>query len=151
MTPMKLSEFIREVVETVRQVPRDKYIPKSIVWHTPHQQDDSLCLACLAGLYAAAKAWIQPHEILFGGGDRERYLSNAEIETILAIESIRTSQWLKAQTHLAIPKAEQIDLGALHKEPPPQAEAASFYCWEDLDRHLASLEDRALKLQTQGY
>ncbi len=147
---MKLSEFILEVVETVRRIPRDKYVPHAIVWHSPHLQDNSVCLACLGGLYAAARNWIKPNEMLFGGGDKEASMSEEEIHTIVAVDKVRCGNWLGAQKTLGIPREEQIDLMPEDTPIPGQPEKWSFFTWPVFDEHLASLEERARQFQAIG-
>ncbi len=146
---MKLSKFILDVVKTVRQVPRDKYLPNSAIWHKPSIDDEDLCLACLGGLYAAAKGWIQHHQRMFDTPENLN-LTAKQTQRVLAADQLRHGQWLPAQARLDIPLKERIDMAARQSPVPQSPQHPSFYSWEELDAHLDSLEERALELQTLG-
>ena len=147
---MKLSEFILDVVKTVRQLPSDKYVPHSITWHMPIPEK-GICEACLGGMYAAAKGWIPFDKRLWKylPGETD-HMTVEQTNQVLAANDLRMAYWLTAQERLGIPREEQIDLAMQTDAFPGPPDPVNYYDWKYFDKHLSSLEDRAHQLQTLG-
>ncbi len=147
--PMKLSEFITDTVKRIREnIDRRKYNPIFNKWHEPGFQAGEPCWACLGGLDAAARGWVNfDEEISYEEMFSRQKDEDRKNRHLWALDRIRRGHYVMAQKYLGIKKRMSRDLENTIDLP----DGASFSDWLEFDNHLASLEEKAKLMAEHGY
>ena len=139
--PRRLSDLIEMAIREARSLDRDIYEPNAGEWHLPSGQT---CIVCLSGAIIARTL----------GEDHEReavpedYHEEEWTKALFALNEVREGEYGHAL----------IFMGKKLPEPPedfrwryPQPRNQDFQTWEELDDHMASLEDALQVLRGNGY
>ena len=163
--PEKMSELIRLAVTDGRALDRELYTPHCLSWHSPTDffsangnqgKVDTICEICLAGAVIAGTLGADPKNRwlvadMLDGDDRERGWYWA----LSALDEIRKGNYTIAASRLGLVPKDATEAGELIQrllilENNHNNASFAFYDWRRFDRHLASLEELAPKLESLG-
>ncbi len=152
---MTLSEFIFHVIAAIKGVTYDDYYPNAGTWHGPNDSPPMhKCKACLAGLYAAAQAWVRKNQYIFAQpehGGPNPPLTYERRRILDAIDSIRCGQWqgaVECLQQLHDYRKMKVPITSCYPEKPLMED---FKGWDQLEAHIESLTQRAKELRKAGY
>ena len=139
--PSRLSDLIEMAIQDARSLDRDIYEPNAREWHLP---TNGICMVCLTGAMIAQTMGEDPET----DTEPKDYYEEGWTEALYALNEARSGEYGYAL----------IVMGMKLPEPAedfrwryPQPRNQDFRTWEELDDHMASLEDVIRALREKGY
>ena len=152
----KPSELLQVAIQDIKSLDREVYMPDAFNFHNPTRLTTgenglgNRCLVCDAGAVIAGTLNGTPSANLFPG----KYEPAIEAR-LCAIDSLRRGSVLGAMHAMNLVDGRnpersfaKIEADTAHIEPPAMF---GFWGWDDMDRHVQSLERFAGELSEAGY
>ena len=136
--PRTMAGLLETAIKDARSLDRSIYFPNYDDWHNP--DESKYCMVCLAGCIIAGQLQVQP-------SDRITSMSfDEDTENLLdALDNIREGYWCRAFVLVYGFNPPYNIISMLHTLPPPLS--SEFYGWNELERHLDSLQSTLPELR----